>query len=141
MTKSCQLRAFLAVLGRMRFLAFLFASALYAQTADSPKLITSDIANFWKAYDAGKDGGLTQTLQTLYLDAGSVGLKDFVKLRIESAAALAYTIKRRPKFYETARANTLKVETQTPVIRKHLARFHELYPAARFPDVYFLIGR
>jgi len=81
-------------------------------------------------------------MQKLYLDPGSPGLHDFVKARIQSAKALANSIDRRyPKFYATVRPYTLKVDEQIPAIRKHLARFRELYPAAGFPPVYFVVGR
>jgi hypothetical protein len=31
-----------------------FVAAAFGQTPDSPRLVTSDIANFWKAYDASE---------------------------------------------------------------------------------------
>jgi Predicted Zn-dependent protease (DUF2268) len=130
----------------MRFLHFhwtvlLLSAAVFAQSPDDPKLVTSDIANFWKAYDAGQSGQRAKAFQQLYLDPGSPGLQDFLKLRIESAAALAFTVNHRLKFYETVRPFTLKVDEQIPTIRQHLARFRELYPNAKFPTVYFVIGR
>jgi hypothetical protein len=124
----------------MRFLALLALAAFGLRAADV-QLITSDIENFWKAYDAAAPGQRTDAFQKLYFDPGTEGLKDFITARIESAETLAKTVDRTPKFFATVRANTLKVDSQKPAILKALAQFQELYPEANFPAVYFLIGR
>jgi len=104
--------------------------------------VTSDIENFCKAYDASQADNREEVFQKLYLDPGSPGLKDFVKLRIQSAKALATAIdKTYPKFYASVRPYTFKVEEQRGAILKHLDRFRELYAEARFPPIYFVIGR
>ena len=115
---------------------FALAGACFAQ-----QLITSDIDNFWRAYDAGRPGDRAAAFQELYLDPGSPGLKDFLKLRITSAEELAKTVDGTPKFYATIRPGTLAVATQKEAILLRLKRFKELYPEATFPDVYFVIGR
>src|SRR5690349_10425468 len=128
----------------MRFLLGLaFAAGALAQAGEpGVTLITSDIENFWKAYDASQPGNREEALQKLYLDAGSAGLTDFVKLRIRSAAALAAAVDRQyPKFYATVRPYTLQVESHRAAILKSVDRFRQLYPEAKFPPVYFVIGR
>ena len=127
----------------MRLLCFLACSLVcFAQsTGGNARLVTTDIDNFWKAYDAGRPGAREEAFQKLYFDAASPGLQDFIKSRIQSAAALAATVDRCSKFYASVRANTLKVESQKPAILESLARFQELYPEAKFPAVYFVIGR
>jgi hypothetical protein len=56
------------------------------------KFVTSDIGNFWLAYDlAAKETDKARRIaifQTEYLDKGSPGLKDFLRLRIRSAESL-----------------------------------------------------
>jgi hypothetical protein len=128
----------------MRFPALLAlaATAIAQPSHPSVQLVTSDIANFWKAYDASQPGSREEAFQKLYLDPGSPGLADFVKLRIQSAKALATAVDQRyPKFYATVRPYTLQVDSQRPAILKYLNRFQELYPEAHFPAVYFVIGR
>jgi hypothetical protein len=128
----------------MRFplLLALVSAALAQPTNHAVQLVTSDIENFWKAYDASQAGNREEAFQKLYLDPGSPGLKDFVKLRIQSAKALATAIDQTyPKFYASVRPYTLKVESQRGAILKHLDRFRDLYPEAQFPPVYFVIGR
>jgi Predicted Zn-dependent protease (DUF2268) len=130
----------------MRFLLLLAAIVACAQSGPTAgtavSLVTSDIENFWKAYDASEPGNREAAFQKLYLDAGSAGLKDFVKLRIQSAKALAAAVDQRyPRFYATVRPYTLGVEKQRAAILRNLDRFRELYPQAHFPTVYFVIGR
>jgi hypothetical protein len=127
----------------MRFVLALAVTAAFAQTNPSaPTLVTSDIDNFWKAYDASQPGDREEAFQKLYLDAGSPGLKDFVEARIKSAKALADAVDHQyPKFYASARPYTLTILKERPAILESIAKFQKLYPEAHFPPVYFLIGR
>jgi hypothetical protein len=129
----------------MRFVsAFLLISCLYstAVAADVSKvrLVTSDIDNFWRAYDLATPENRTEVFQREYLDKGSPGLHDFVKLRFQNAGNLTKRMSEMPKFYASMRPATLRMASQTDTIRRYLLRFQELYPEAVFPDVYFIIG-
>jgi hypothetical protein len=105
------------------------------------ELVTSDIDNFWRAYDASEPGNRTEAFQRLYFDQASPGLRDFIRLRIGTAAQLAATVDRLPKFYASIRESTRSIESQRKVIGLYLGRFRGLYPEARIPPVYFVIGR
>jgi len=111
---------------------------------ETVRFITSDIDNFWRAYDlAAKETERERKVaifQTEYLDKGSVGLKDFLRLRIKSAEALVKTIESWPKFYASIRTPTQKVERMVGKMRASFREFKKVYPEAVFPDVYFLIG-
>src|SRR5205085_3413926 len=78
--------------------------------------------------------------QAEYFEKGSYGLEQFTRLRINSASNLVGTIKQCPKYYASIRESTLKVESMKEPIRVSFRKLKELYPAAIFPDVYFLIG-
>jgi len=121
-------------------LLFLLIPLLSASDPASVRLVTSDIDNFWRAYDMSNPGNRREIFQREYLDKGSPGLQDFLKARIKSADQLAKTVEHLPKFYATMRPATLRIGTQTETIRGFLKRFQELYPQANFPDVYFLVG-
>ncbi|MFN7926104.1 MAG: DUF2268 domain-containing putative Zn-dependent protease [Bryobacteraceae bacterium] len=121
------------------FALFLAVSALYAQI--SATLVTTDIDNFWRAYDAAQSGDRRSALQSLYFNQATQGLRDFVQVRGLNAANLGAAIDAYPKYYATIRDNTLKVAAQKPLIDLYLSRFLGLYERARFPAVYFLIGR
>jgi len=108
------------------------------------KFVTSDIESFWRAYDlAAKETDKAKRIaifQTEYLDKGSPGLKDFLFLRIKSAENLVNAIDRMPKYYASIRPQTLKVQSMEKRMREAFRKFKSIYPAAVFPDVYFLIG-
>jgi hypothetical protein len=124
----------------MRLLLLLAAVSVFGQ--NNVDIVTSDIGNFWKAYDASQPGQRTDAFEKLYFGPGSPGLKDFVEARIQSAEKLANAVdKRYPKFYASVRPYTLEVDKQKPAILKYLAHYREIYPEAHFPTVYFVIGR
>ena len=111
---------------------------------DKAKFVTSDINNFWRAFDlAAKETDREKKIavyQTEYLDKGSAGLKDFVRLRIKSAKDLVETIEALPKFYASVRPGTLRAAEMEKAMRKSFRKFKKIYPDAVFPDVYFVIG-
>ena len=111
---------------------------------ETVKFVTSDIGNFWLAYDlAAKETDKAKRaaiFQTEYLDKGSPGLKDFLRLRIKSSENLVSTIDRMPKYYASIRPQTLRVQSMEKRMRVAFRKFKSIYPEAVFPDVYFLIG-
>jgi len=107
---------------------------------DEARLVTSDIANFWRAYDQATPENDLIVFRNEYFRKGSYGLQQFTRLRITSVCNLVDVIAKRPKYYASIRENTLKVESMKEPIRASFRKLKELYPAAVFPDVYFLIG-
>jgi hypothetical protein len=111
---------------------------------ETVKFVTSDIENFWRAYDlATKETDNAKRIaifQTEYFDKGSPGLKDFLRLRIKSAQDLVGAIDRMPKYYQSIRPQTLQVQRMEKRMRAAFRKFKSIYPEAVFPDVYFLIG-
>jgi hypothetical protein len=111
---------------------------------ETVKFVTSDIGNFWRAYDlAAKESDKAKRVaifQAEYLDKGSPGLKDFLRLRIKSAEDLVGAIDQMPKYYASIRAQTLQVQRMEKRMRAAFRKFKSIYPEAVFPDVYFLIG-
>ena len=134
------------------FWCLLCATAIFAQAErkdvnadpDKATFVTSDIQNFWRAFDlASKETDKAKRVaiyQTEYLDKGSTGLQDFLRMRIGSAKALAETVDALPRFYASIRQNTLRVAEMEKKIRRSFRKFKELYPDAVFPDIYFVIG-
>jgi hypothetical protein len=108
---------------------------------------TADVDLFWKAYDEWKMAAnsapdqLAAILDRDYVKKGSQGVQDFIPHRITSADALAKSILTDPKYYETVRTNTEKMQSFVPEIRKGFERLKQIYPDAIFPPVYFVIGR
>ena len=111
---------------------------------DDVRLVTSDIGNFWRAYDlsAGKNSEeKIVVFEEEYLAKGSPGLKDYVEARIVSAEELVKTIEAMPKYYDSIRESSYRVLEMTDRIRGYMHTWKSLYADAVFPDVYFVIGR
>lgn len=122
------------------FFIFLF-NITFGQTT---KIFTSDIDNFWVAYDSIKTTNDTtkqiQFFQTLYLDKATAGLKDFIVARQHSAKRHLNNVLTKPKFWISLRPHTLEIKNHTKDIELLMTRFKLLYPKFRQPDVYFTIG-
>ena len=140
-----------------RFISMALCFAVFALTAsaqtgetqtntdpDQAKFVSSDIHNFWRAFDlAAKETERAKKIsifQTEYLDKGSIGLQDFLRLRIKSAKDLVDAVEFLPRFYTSVRPSTLRVGEMEKRMRKSFRKFKRVYPNAVFPDVYFVIG-
>ena len=82
---------------------FIFGDLCSSQSKSDVSLIATDIENFWRAYDGSQPGSRREAFQTQYFNQASQGLKDFIAIRIGSAAALANTVDRYPKYYASIR--------------------------------------
>jgi hypothetical protein len=131
---------------------FTFSTAFTAQTSDNSetprntnpdaaRLVTSDIALFWKAYDMAKPENDLIVYRDEYFKNGSVGLNEFRRARIGNSCALVDMINAHPKYYASLRESSAKIETYKPQMQASFRRLKEIYPEAVFPDVYFLIGK
>jgi uncharacterized protein YjaZ len=105
---------------------------------------TSDIDNFWVAYDSVRNTNDTvkqlNYIQSLYLDKASAGLKDFIKLRQHSAKLHLYNILHYPKFWSSIRQKTLAIKSYTKEIEVALEKFKNEYSNYKPPKIYFTIG-
>jgi len=101
------------------------------------KFITSDIPDFWKAFDQvdTKKNPFDE-----YLNNGSNGLKDFIPYRIESPKNLLKIVKNRKSDYLKIRESSYKVELQIKPITSYYQELKNLYDEAIFPPTYFVIG-
>jgi hypothetical protein len=126
------------------------------RSPDSVRLITADIPRFWKAFDdaAGKDSATrVRIFNDEYITVGSVGLEDFARAKIKGRGAdsvvtaadeLAKATNAWPRYYAGIRSASMTIattDTVLGVVRRGLHQLSVLYPDARYPDVYFMIGR
>ncbi|RNI23530.1 gliding motility protein GldB-related protein [Rufibacter latericius] len=118
---------------------------LNAQLADPTKaqLVTSDVHNFWRAYDlAAKDPARQQEIfEKEYFGKASVGLQDYYANKILSMEQFLNNLNNKPAFFKAIRKNTLQIDNMKADIYKSFQKMKDLYPAATFPNVYFVIGR
>lgn len=112
-------------------------------TADpnSARLVTSDIQLFWSTLDRAPSDSLADYLQHDYLEKASVGVRDFIGGRIQSAEDLARYVQSHRAKYDSVRAARLDVTRADADIRAAFRKLKQIYPDAVFPDVYFVIGR
>lgn len=112
-----------------------------ATDPDAAIFYYNDIVNFWNAFDRmtkeGKD-----VFERYYIGPGSNGVKHFLDHnRIVNADTLYSTVQRRRKDYLKIRNKTLKVGEAERQCRVSYYAFKYLYPQAKFPPLYFVIGR
>jgi hypothetical protein len=114
------------------------------QNKATTKIFTSDINNFWTAYDSvlkvSDTTAQKNIIQTLYLDKATAGLKNFMFLRQHSASRHLRNIQHFPKFWTSVRPKTLDIENHRQEIEKMMGDFQHKYPGFRQPDIYFTIG-
>jgi hypothetical protein len=113
------------------------------QDPDAARLVTSDIAAFWRVFDKASLKDAAELFQREYIEPGTPGLHDFLRARIRNGRYLAATVAARPRYYAAIRTGTLAVDQNPAVkeaIRVSFHRLKEIYPDALFPDVYFVVG-
>ena len=131
----------------MKQLKIIIISLLYSATTlgqTQNKIFTTDIENFWIAYDSVKTTNdktkQKNFIQELYLDKATSGLKDFIIVREHTAKRHLDNIINFPKFWISLRPHTLQIQSYTQDIEKLMLRYKMLYPAFKQPDIFFTIG-
>lgn len=120
---------------------FVYISAVAQQ---KPKVFTSDIDNFWVAYDSirqTKDlSRQIKFINQLYISKGTKGLKVFMKARNYNDTLWVKLINKLPKFWQSIRPNTLSVKNKVDEIEKAIIHLKKLYPGLKEAEIYFTIG-
>ncbi len=111
------------------------------QDPGKAEIVVSDIALFWRAYDMAKPENNLIIYRDEYFKQGSVGLQEFLRSKIGNSCNLVTAIDAAPKYYAALRAQSAKIENYKPQILASFKKLKEIYPDARFPNVYFVIGR
>lgn len=122
---------------------------LLALTACEPadttqNVLTSDIANFWEAYDQIKTTS-DPVLQKEYLvgsfiDKGTPGLEAIMKARRYTVESYLDAINDYPSFWESIRENTLKADQLAPELEAGIEQLRAIYPDLKPAKIYFTIG-
>ena len=122
---------------------FLFSFAQVFSQANS-NFITSDIDNFWAAYDkitTTKDSTQQHNyINELYIDKGTIGLKAIMQARSYTDKSYIDAINNYPLFWKSIRANTLKSKKVAADIELDVLKLKEIYPALKPSKIYFTIG-
>jgi hypothetical protein len=117
-----------------------FSQVSFTHDPDSSVFLTSDINNFWMAFDHFKKDTTINPFGKEYIDIGSAGVKGFIPNRIVSAEHLFETVKQKTADYESAKLNSLRIHEKEQQCRSTFYALKYWYPDAWFPPVYFVIG-
>ena len=136
------------VAGAVRLAAGLLLAACSSDATGPPaarspaaaRFVTEDIDRFWLAFDKLGETADSMPFRRDYLDPGTVGLADFTARRWKNARTLTNMVHPRRQYYASIRTNTRQIAMLEPAMRQIYERMAELYPAADFPNVYFVIG-
>ena len=124
-----------------KFIAFYFIFSFYV---NAQKVFTSDVENFWVAYDKitqTKDSALQyKYLNDEYLSKGTEGLKLIREARNYSEKDYINGINTYPKFWNSVRDNTLKSKLFSKDLNKGIKKLQAIYPELKPANIYFTIG-
>jgi uncharacterized protein YjaZ len=108
------------------------------------KIYTSDLTNFWTAYDSvistSNNNLKIKFITDLYINKASKGLNEFINARNLTAEDWVNSINKYPKFWVSIRPKTLSVLKYQNEIERALKEFKKQYPNFKQPDIYFTIG-
>ncbi|MBO9573252.1 MAG: hypothetical protein J7497_13755, partial [Chitinophagaceae bacterium] len=107
---------------------------------DSAVFVTSDISNFWAAYDKFYQDTTQNPFGADYIDIGSNGVRGFLKYRIQDKDYLRSVVIEKKSSYDNVRSNTLRLSEKEKQCRSIFYAMKYWYPEAVFPPVYCVIG-
>ena len=118
-----------------------FTLNIYGQ---SSSIYTSDIDNFWVAYDSLQSTTdstkQVDLIQRLYLDKATAGFRKFILSKNISAKCLLASVRKYPDFWKSIRPNSLHITHKKVKLDAVLKSFKSKYAAFKAPELYFFIG-
>jgi len=125
-------------------IAFTFYACEQKSQSVSENIITTDIDNFWEAYDSMVNTNDSivqyQYLDSLYIQKGTLGLKGIMQARNYTPQEYIHAINSYPKFWSSIRENTLKTANYTADLEEGIEKIRAIYPALKPAKMYFTIG-
>ena len=108
------------------------------------QIITSDIDNFWDAYDSlsyaeTKEDSL-RIIQTNYIDKASDEFKEFIRVRDFTSKEYVRKISAYPNFWKTIRTNTENIQNRKTEIIAVFDELKQQLPNFKKPKICFAIG-
>lgn len=128
----------------MKSILFLTLFILFTFKVNASKIYTSDITNFWEAYDSIQTTNLhnqkIKFISDLYIKKASDGLKDFIEAMDYSAEEWVKIIDDCPKYWKSVRPQTLSIVRLANDLETISKNFKSIYPEFNDPEIYFTIG-
>lgn len=108
------------------------------------KIYTSDITNFWIAFDSVNSTVHNELkikfITDLYINKATKGLNELISTRKLTAEGWLIVINKYPKFWKSIRNKTLAILENKEEIEEIMGRYKKLYPKFKQPDIYFTVG-
>ena len=119
-----------------------FLTSIFAQ--NTPNIITTDIDNFWTAYDkivTTKDNAeQLDYLNKLFIEKGTPGLQAMMNARRYTPQEYVDAINKRPEYWTAIRKNTLRAKDFAMDIATGTEQLRKIYPELKPANVYFTVG-
>lgn len=109
--------------------------------AAGPEIVTRDVERFYRVYAAANGRPSAEVIQRDYLAHASPGLAHLARIRNITAERIATAIATNPGLYEDARSCAAHLPRVTARLAPALAKLSALYPQAKSPPVYIVVGR
>jgi hypothetical protein len=106
---------------------------------DSVRFLTTDVELFWKHYDLFWQDTTKNPFEN-YLSEGSTALNEFFRYDESPAHTLKKVVRDEKKYYDAVRRHASRIDNIKDSVAVRFRAFKKIYPGARFPPVYFLIG-
>jgi hypothetical protein len=109
-----------------------------------PDLVTTDIDNFWRAFDAADrlpTSDRVKIFESAYFDVASKGMLEFIGLRLGDVEQFERVVTTHDAYYRSARVSMMRIREFEGEIRHYYKRFDRLYPPLKTPRVTFVVGR
>lgn len=118
------------------------AMVTFFNCSNAQKIITSDINNFWTAYDSiqKNKNNPGEILETLFLNKKTDGLKAFMEIKKFGKEDYLTAIEKYPNFWNSIRPNTIIDAKKIITINKAFRKLGKLYPNDSKGNIYYTIG-
>lgn len=129
---------------KLLILKFLFLFFHFSYSQGKPIIETTDIDNFWAAFDKLKSATTQidsiEIIQSDYIDHSTNYFKEFIKLRNFKAQEYVSLIRKYPKFWKSIRKETEKVKYKINEIQEIFVLYEKALPNFKRPNICFAIG-
>lgn len=116
----------------------------YSSFSKEQIIVSTDITNFWKAYDAvsSTEDTIKQMyfLKSMFLENASKGQKKMMEVRGYTPEEYLKTIKERSEFWNSLRKNTENLEPFNDKLREGVDKLSAIYPDLKHSTIYYTIG-
>lgn len=123
---------------------FLFISTNIILSQNKPNIITTDIDNFWTAYDkivTTKDNAQQlEFLNKLFIEKASIGQQEMFRARRYAPQEYIDSINKRPEYWTSIRQNTLKAKDFATQFEDGIEKLRLIYPELKLANIYFTVG-